>query len=92
MGLQSGTEFRVDFHECLGNSHAESLGLTGDTTAIEVSLNVILTHQLGDHERLFYLILQSRHTEILLVIAVVDHNLTGTGLHIQTGNCGFSSA
>ncbi len=92
MGLQSGTEFRVDFHECLGDSHAESLSLTGDTTAIEVSLNVILTHQLGDHERLFYLILQSRHAEILFVIAIVNNDLTGARLHIQTGNCGFSSA
>ena len=92
LSLQSRTKFGIDLNQRFGNCHTESFSLAGNATAIEVGLDVILTIQLSHHERLFYLILQSRHAEILFVIAIVNNDLTGARLHIQTGNCGFSSA
>ncbi len=92
MNLHGVAELRIDFHESLGDSHAKGFSLTGDATAVQVGLDVILAHHFGQLERLLNLVLQGGNAKIFFIITVVDHDLTATALHVQAGNCGFSSA
>ena len=66
--------------------------LTGDTAAVQVGLDVILAHQIGDLEGLLNLVLQGRDAKIFLIVAVVDHDLAAARFHVQTGDRSFSSA
>ena len=92
LSFQSRAEFGVDLGEGLRDSHAESLGLTGDAAAVQVSLDVILTHQVGHLEGLLDLVLQGGNAKIFLIVTVVDHDLAAAGFHVEARDGGFSSA
>ncbi len=52
--LQGVTEVRVNAEECTGDTVTNSAGLTGESTTIDVSDNVVLTVSLSNIEWLVY--------------------------------------
>jgi len=66
--------------------------LSGDATAINVHLNVVLTDRLGQHERLINFVLQHGGAEVRRHVPLVHSNVSFSGLQVQTRNCGLSSA
>ena len=48
----------IDLHQCTGDSEAERLALTSETTSVEVGLDVILLSDLQQVQRLLHHILQ----------------------------------
>ena len=89
--LQGRTILDVVLAESAGDSHTECLSLTGDSTAVEVGLDVPLAFSVGNQERLVDDVLQRTGGEILFIITSVDFNLTVARSHIDTGNSGLSS-
>ena len=89
--LQCGTVFDVVFAQGAGNSHAKSLSLAGDSTAVEVGLDIPFAFSVGNLERLVDDVLQWASGEIFFVVSVVDNNLASAGGHVDAGNGTFSS-
>ena len=92
LGFEGGTEIRIELANSAGDGETEGLSLAGHTAAVEVDLDVILAHEIGDLEGLGDDILEGAEREILFVIALVDGDLAAAFLHVDSGNCGFSSS
>ena len=50
--------FGIDFHQCTGDSEAQSLALTCETASVKIGFDVIFLCHFEQCERLFYHILQ----------------------------------
>ena len=89
--LQSRTVLDVVLAECAGDSHAQSLSLAGDSTAIEIGLDIPFAFSVGNLQGLVDDVLQRASGEIFLIVSFVNNNLAGAGGHIDAGNGAFSS-
>ncbi len=91
LSLQCRTVLGVVLAQGAGDSHSQSLSLAGDSTAIEVGLDIPFTLSINNLESLIDDELQRTSGEIFLIISIVDGDFTATRLHINAGNSGLSS-
>ena len=89
--LEGGAILDVVLAEGAGDSHAQSLSLTGDSTAVEVGFDVPFAFGVGHLKGLVDDVLQRASGELFLIVSLVYNNIAGAGGHIDAGNGAFSS-
>ena len=89
--LESGAILDVVLAKSAGDSHTKSLSLTGDSTTVEVGLDVPLAFSTSNQERLVDDVLQRTGGEILFIVAAVDLDFAVAGFHVYAGDGGLSS-
>jgi hypothetical protein len=68
------------------NTQTDGLGLSFGATAHERDLNVKLTSCSGDLEGLVHDVLEGLLLEVLVQLAAIDNDVTGTGDNINTSD------
>ncbi len=90
--LESGLVCLVSENECAGEAVADRACLAGETAACYVCNDIELTNVAGNLEGLVYDELHCVETEVLVNVAAVDGDSTGTGIYSNASYRLLSSA
>lgn len=90
--LENTTMLRIHSDQSAGDAELHSANLSGDTTATGVHIEIILLTGIRQGQRGQNLVLKGDGWEVLLKVATVDGDGTGTGQDVHAGDGGLAAA
>ena len=89
--LENAALLRVELVQGTSNSQAQSTGLTGRATTVDVGLDVELALALDQDQRILDLLLVQLVREVILELAAVADNLAGTSGQNDAGDSALTT-